>query len=150
MYYSCRYHRNSVPNEKTDVYSFGIVLLEIISSRPAIIKITEESQCNIINWVCPIIAKGDIRMIVDPRLQGEFETKSARRAIETAISCVSFSSTDRPIMSDVVVELRECLKIAMPHGRTNNLEEGHASTVGVEAARTVQERYKIFVKNGYI
>ena len=89
-------------------------------------------------------------MIVDPRLQGEFETKSARRAIETAISCVSFSSTDRPIMSDVVVELRECLKIAMPHGRTNNLEEGHASTVGVEAARTVQERYKIFVKNGYI
>ncbi|KAL6335715.1 hypothetical protein AAG906_039478 [Vitis piasezkii] len=91
------YHRNLVPNEKTDVYSFGIVLLELISN---------------------------------PRLQGKFETNSARRAIVTAMSCVSFSSTDRPTMSDIIVELRECLKIAMTHERT---KEGHAS-VGIEAA----------------
>ncbi|RVX17124.1 putative leucine-rich repeat receptor-like protein kinase [Vitis vinifera] len=88
------YHRNLVPNEKTDVYSFGIVLLELISN---------------------------------PRLQGKFETNSARRAIETAMSCVSFSSTDRPTMSDIIVELRECLKVAMTHERT---KEGHAS-VGI-------------------
>ncbi|KAJ9692166.1 hypothetical protein PVL29_011305 [Vitis rotundifolia] len=131
------YHRNSVPNEKTDVYSYGIVLLELISSRPAIIKITGDSTCNITNWVRLIIAKGDIRMIVDPRLQGKFETNSARRAIETAMSCVSFSSTDRPTMSDIIVELRECLKIAMTHERT---KEGNAS-VGIEAAMAVQESF---------
>ena len=142
--FSCRYHRNSVPNEKTDVYSFGIVLLELISSRPAIIKITEDNRCNITYWVRPIIAKGDIRMIVDPRLQGKFETNSARRAIETAMSCVSLSSTDRPTMSDIIVELRECLKIVMTHERT---KEGHAS-VGIEAAMTVQERYKYLSKIG--
>ncbi|RVW52010.1 putative leucine-rich repeat receptor-like protein kinase [Vitis vinifera] len=136
-YLDPEYHRNSVPNEKTDVYSFGIVLLELISSRPAIIKITEDSRCNITNWVRPIIAKGDIRMIVDPRLQGKFETNSARRAIETAMSCVSFSSTDRPTMSDLIVELRECLKIVMTHERT---KEGHAS-VGIEAAMAVQESF---------
>ncbi|KAJ9692165.1 hypothetical protein PVL29_011304 [Vitis rotundifolia] len=136
-YLDPEYHRNSVPNEKTDVYSFGIVLLELISSRPAIIKITEESRCNITNWVRPIIAKGDVRMIVDPRLQGKFETNSARRAIETAMSCVSFSSTDRPTMSDIIVELRECLKIALTHERT---KEGHAS-VGIEAAMAVQESF---------
>ena len=131
-----------MPNEKTDVYSFGIVLLELISSRPAIIKITEDNRCNITYWVRPIIAKGDIRMIVDPRLQGKFETNSARRAIETAMSCVAFSSTDRPTMSDIIVELRECLKIAMTHERT---KEGHAS-VGIEAAMAVQERYKCLSK----
>ncbi|XP_034696177.1 uncharacterized protein LOC117922232 isoform X2 [Vitis riparia] len=136
-YLDPEYHRNSVPNEKTDVYSFGIVLLELISSRPAIIKITEDNRCNITYWVRPIIAKGDIRMIVDPRLQGKFETNSARRAIETAMSCVSFSSTDRPTMSDIIVELRECLKIVMTHERT---KEGHAS-VGIEAAMTVQESF---------
>ncbi|KAJ9692167.1 hypothetical protein PVL29_011306 [Vitis rotundifolia] len=133
-YLDPEYHRNSVPNEKTDVYSFGIVLLELISSRPASIKITKDSQCNITNWVRLIIAKGDIRMIVDPRLQGKFETNSARRAIETAMSCVSFSSTDRPTMSDIIVDLRECLKIAMTHERT---KEGHAS-VGIEAAMAVK------------
>ena len=131
------YHRNLVPNEKTDVYSFGIVLLELISSRPAIIRITDDSPCDITYWVRPIIAKGDIRMIVDPRLQGKFETNSARRAIETAMSCVSFSSTDRPTMSDIIVELRECLKVAMTHERT---KEGHAS-VGIEAAMAVQESF---------
>ena len=60
-----------MPNEKNDVYSFGIVLLELISSRPTIIKITGDNPCNITNWVHPIVAKGDIRMIVDPRLQGD-------------------------------------------------------------------------------
>ncbi|CBI36010.3 unnamed protein product, partial [Vitis vinifera] len=138
-YLDPEYHRSSVPNEKTDVYSFGIVLLELISGRPAIIKITKENLCNITNWVHHIIAKGDIRMIVDPRLQGEFETNSARRTIETAMSCVSFSSTERPTMSDIVVELRECLKIAMAHERTNNLEEDHDSA-GIEAAMTAEER----------
>ncbi|KAL6312545.1 hypothetical protein AAG906_029476 [Vitis piasezkii] len=120
-YLDPEYHRSSVPNEKTDVYSFGIVLLELISSRPAIIKITDGSPCNIIYW-----------------------TNSARRAIETAMSCVSFSSTDRPTMSDIIVELRECLKIAMTHERT---KEGHAS-VGIEAAMAVQERYKYLSKIG--
>ncbi|KAJ9692169.1 hypothetical protein PVL29_011308 [Vitis rotundifolia] len=137
-YLDPEYHRSSVPNEKTDVYSFGIVLLELISGRPAIIKITKENLCNITNWVRPIIAKGDIRMIVDPRLKGEFETNSARRTIETAMSCVSFSSTERPTMSDIVVELRECLKIAMANERTNNLEEDHDSA-GTEAAMTAEE-----------
>ncbi|KAL6335731.1 hypothetical protein AAG906_039494 [Vitis piasezkii] len=137
-YLDPEYHRSSVPNEKTDVYSFGIVLLELISGRPAIIKITKNNLCNITNWVHHIIAKGDIRMIVDPRLQGEFETNSARRTIEIAISCVSFSSTERPTMSDIVVELRECLKIAMAHERTNNLEEDHDSA-GIEAAMTAEE-----------
>ena len=137
-----------MPNEKTDVYSFGIVLLELISSRPAIIKFSEDSRpCNIANWVRPIIAKGDIRMIVDQRLQGEFETNSARRAIKTAMSCVSLSSSDRPTMRDLVAELRECLKIAMAHERTNRLEDNHDS-VGIEAVMAVEERYTYLSKMG--
>ena len=136
-----------MPKEENDVYSFGIVLLELISSRPAIIKVAELYPCNITNWVRSIIAKGDIGMIVDRRLQGEFETNSARRAIEIAMSCVSLRSTDRPTMRDLVVELSVCLKIAMAHERTNSLEDNHDS-VGIEAVMAIEERYTYFSKTG--
>ena len=137
-----------MPNEKNDVYIFGIVLLELISSRPAIIKyITGDNPCNITNWVRPIVAKGDKRMIVDPRLQGEFETNSARRAIETAMSCVSLSSSDRPTMRDLAAKLRECLKIAMARERTNGLEDNHDS-VSIEVVMDVEERYIYLSKMG--
>ncbi|KAJ9692168.1 hypothetical protein PVL29_011307 [Vitis rotundifolia] len=126
------YNRTLVPSKKTDVYSFGIVLLELISGRPAITKTTEESPCDIADWVHQVTAKGDIKMIVDPRLQGEFEANSARRAVETAISCVPLSSIDRPTMSHVVLELKECLKIAIAHAKIDNAEEDQGR-VGIEA-----------------
>ena len=129
--FSCRYNRTSVPSKKTDVYSFGIVLLELISGRPAIIKTTEKSPCDIADWVHQVTAKGDIKMIVDPRLQGEFEANSARRAVETAISCVPLSSIDWPTMSHVVLELKECLKIAIAHEKMDNAEEDQGP-VGIE------------------
>nr|CAN72131.1 hypothetical protein VITISV_040706 [Vitis vinifera] len=130
-YVDPKYNRTSVPSKKTDVYSFGIVLLELISGRPAIIKTTEKSPCDIADWVHQVTAKGDIKMIVDSRLQGEFEANSARRAVETAISCVPLSSIDWPTMSHVVLELKECLKIAIAHEKMDNAEEDQGP-VGIE------------------
>lgn len=53
---------------------------------------------------------GDIKnIIVDSRLQQDFDTNSAWKAVEIGMTCVSTSSSDRPIMSEVVNELKECL-----------------------------------------
>ena len=93
-------------NEKSDVYSFGIVLLELITGRRAIIP----GGIHIAGWVSPMIERGDIRSIVDPRLQGDFNTNSAWKAVEIALACVASTGMQRPDMSHVVVDLKECLE----------------------------------------
>ena len=59
------------------------------------------------------LANGDIKSIVDSRLQGDCDTSSAWRAVEIAMACVSANSAERPYMSDVVNELKECLAIEL-------------------------------------
>ena len=63
------------------------------------------------------------------------------------MSCVSLSSSDRPTMRDLVAKLRECLKIAMAHERTNGLEDNHDS-ISIEAVMDVEERYIYLSKMG--
>ncbi|RVW51906.1 putative leucine-rich repeat receptor-like protein kinase [Vitis vinifera] len=70
---------------ESDVYSFGIVLLELITGQPAIIT---PGNIHIVQWISPMIERGDIQNVVDPRLQGDFNTNSAWKALETALACV--------------------------------------------------------------
>lgn len=96
-------------NEKSDVFSFGVVLLEIITGQPAITK-TEE-KAHIIQWVGSMLLdeRENIEDIVDPRLQGEFDVHSAKKALDTAMACVAPTSINRPTMNHVVMELKQCL-----------------------------------------
>ncbi|XP_035539223.1 putative leucine-rich repeat receptor-like serine/threonine-protein kinase At2g19230 [Juglans regia] len=107
-YYNC----NRL-TERSDVFSFGVVLLEIITGRPALIK--SEGNAHIIQWVSAFLERGDIRGIVDPRLQGYFNINSGWKAVETAMACVPLNSNQRPTMSHVLMELKECLEIELAY-----------------------------------
>ena len=107
--FSHRYFQSNRVSMKSDVYSFGVVLLELVSGQPALIKSTNGITDHLINWVQPLIDRREIRGIVDPRLNGDFDISSAWKAVETAMACVRFSSIDRPTMSDIVYELKECV-----------------------------------------
>ena len=106
-------------SKKSDVYSFGIVLFELITGRPAIMRKREEST-HILNWVYPMIESGDIGSIVDSRLHGEFYTNSAWKTVEIALSCIP-AAIQRPDMSQVLVELKECLALEMAHGSSQKM-----------------------------
>ena len=104
-----RYYVSNRLTEKSDVFSYGVVLLEIITSQPAISK--DREKTHIIEWVSCMLANGDIKNTVDPRLQGEFDINSAWKAVEVAMCCVSPTSTERPAMHYVVMELKQCLEM---------------------------------------
>lgn len=93
--------------EKSDVYSFGIVLLEMITNQAVIDQSREKSH--ITEWAGFEVNSGDIRSIMDPNLQEDYDSDSAWRIFDLAMSCVTPSSKSRPSMSQVVVELKECL-----------------------------------------
>ncbi|KAJ8756215.1 hypothetical protein K2173_024762 [Erythroxylum novogranatense] len=108
-------------NKKTDTYSFGVVLLELITGQPAIIPV-EDDRCHVIQWTHSLIERGDIKSIVDPKLQGEFNLSSAWKAVEIAMSCVVPNATQRPDMSYVLVELKESLSMEMASGDDKKTE----------------------------
>lgn len=74
MVWFFRYYQSNMLNEKSDVYNFGVVLLEIITSRP-IISQTHE-KVHITKWVSFMVGKGDIKSIVDSRLKENFDSNS--------------------------------------------------------------------------
>ncbi|XP_073262711.1 LOW QUALITY PROTEIN: probable LRR receptor-like serine/threonine-protein kinase At1g05700 [Populus alba] len=99
-------------NKKSDVYSFGILLCELITGQPPIIR-GPKGNTHILQWVSPLIERGDIQSIIDPRLQGVFNTNCAWKILEIALSCVPPTSIQRPDMSDILGELKECLAMEM-------------------------------------
>ncbi|KAG6727762.1 hypothetical protein I3842_02G140800 [Carya illinoinensis] len=132
-YLDPRSHATGNSNKKNDVYSFGIILFELISGRPAIIRGSMEDT-HILKWVIPLIERGDIQNIVDPRLEGEFNTNSAWKAAEIAMFCTLPTAIQRPDMSQVSIELKECLDLLMAHGRSQKFNiEGRTSGLSLEA-----------------
>lgn len=89
------------------MYSFGIVLLEMITNQPVIDQSRERSH--IAQWVGFELNRGDITRIIDPNLHRDYGSRSVWKALELAMSCVNPSSVNRPNMSQVANELKECL-----------------------------------------
>ncbi|XP_033137237.1 probable LRR receptor-like serine/threonine-protein kinase At1g29720 isoform X3 [Brassica rapa] len=89
-------------SEKADVYSFGIVAMEIVSGQSNTKQKGSADHVSLINWAVKLQQKGDITEIVDPVLQGDFNTKEAVRMIKVAIVCTNSSPSLRPTMSEVV------------------------------------------------
>ncbi|XVF26878.1 hypothetical protein REPUB_Repub14bG0057800 [Reevesia pubescens] len=113
-------HASGNFNKKSDVYSFGIILFELITGQPVIIK-SSDYNVHLLEWVSPIIQKGDIRQIVDPMLQNEFNVNAAWKAVEISMSCVPPTSIQRPDISHVLAELKECLALEMALGRNDQM-----------------------------
>ncbi|KAL5757666.1 hypothetical protein ACOSP7_020277 [Xanthoceras sorbifolium] len=108
-YLDPEYYISNRLTEKSDVHSFGVVLLEIITGKPVIG--TSRGRTHISQWVSSKLANGDIKNIVDPTLLEDYDINSAWKAVEVAMACVCPNSAKRPTMTQVVMELKECLAI---------------------------------------
>ncbi|KAK3140699.1 hypothetical protein QOZ80_5AG0404560 [Eleusine coracana subsp. coracana] len=102
---------------KVDVYSFGMVLLEIISGR----RNSSESKSASSNHFefFPVQAirnlhEGEVRSLIDPRLQGNFDLEEAERACKVALWCIQDDELDRPTMGEVTRVLDAQRMVAMP------------------------------------
>ncbi|KAJ9692197.1 hypothetical protein PVL29_011326 [Vitis rotundifolia] len=117
-YLDPEFQSTGILNKKRDVYSFGIVLLELITGQPAI---KNPGNIHIFGWVSPMIKRGDMRSIVDPRLQGAFNANSAWKALEIALACVALTGMQRPDMSHVLEDLKECLEMEVTSRRIQSV-----------------------------
>ncbi|CAM6043068.1 unnamed protein product [Sphagnum compactum] len=96
---------------KSDVYGFGVVLLEIISGRmPVDPTLPERNAWNLCEWVRSNLQAGNIDKILDPIVKASNPQLDALwKVAEIAIQCVEPKSIHRPTMTKVVEELRAAL-----------------------------------------
>lgn len=95
--------------EKSDVYSYGVVLLEIITGKKPVDPSFPDGQ-HVIQWVRDHLKnKKDPVEILDPKLQGHPDTQIQEmlQALGISLLCTSNRAEDRPIMKDVAALLKE-------------------------------------------
>ncbi|XP_022715701.1 probable LRR receptor-like serine/threonine-protein kinase At1g07650 isoform X2 [Durio zibethinus] len=91
---------------KADVYSFGIVALEIVAGKNNTRYRPEEDYVCLQDWALVLQQKGNLMELVDPTLGSEFNREEALRMTKVALLCTNPSPALRPIMSEVVKMLQ--------------------------------------------
>lgn len=91
--------------EKSDVYSYGVVMLEVLTGKQPIDP-TIPDGLHIVEWVR--LRKGGVE-VLDQQLKGrsESEVEEMMQTVGVALLCVTPSPNDRPTMKDVAAMLKE-------------------------------------------
>ncbi|XP_062207320.1 receptor-like protein kinase ANXUR1 [Phragmites australis] len=92
---------------KSDVYSYGVVLLELLTGRRPVDMSQPSGQENLVTWARPILRDKDrLEELADPRLGGQYPKDDFVRVCTIAAACVSPEANQRPTMGEVVQSLK--------------------------------------------
>lgn len=89
---------HGIVDEKTDVFAFGVLLLELITGRQPI----DSSQQSLVMWAKPFIDSRNIRGLADPSLGDKYNVHQMSCVAFTASLCVQQAAQLRPCMGHVL------------------------------------------------
>ncbi|XP_008812270.2 probable serine/threonine-protein kinase PIX13 [Phoenix dactylifera] len=93
---------------KSDVYGFGVVLLEMLSGQRALDNNRPTGQHNLVDWGKPYLAdRRKLSRLIDPRLEGQYHSKGALQAAQLTLKCLAGDPKSRPSMKEVVETLEQ-------------------------------------------
>ncbi|KAI0495343.1 hypothetical protein KFK09_025493 [Dendrobium nobile] len=91
-------------SEKTDVFGYGIMLLELITGQRAfdLARLANDDDVMLLDWVKGLLREKKLVMLVDPDLQNNYIEAEVESLIQVALLCTQGSPVERPKMSEVV------------------------------------------------
>ncbi|KAJ6756746.1 LEUCINE-RICH REPEAT-CONTAINING PROTEIN-RELATED [Salix purpurea] len=98
---------------KADVYSYGVVVLEIVSGRSNTEYIPNQEADFLLDTAGRLHQQGRFLNLVDKKLGSRFDNKQALTLLHLAMECINQSPTLRPSMSEVVTKLSD-IKASAP------------------------------------
>ncbi|OAY81195.1 putative serine/threonine-protein kinase, partial [Ananas comosus] len=92
-YVAPEYASTGMLNERSDVYSFGILIMEILSGR---------NPVNLVEWLKTMVSNRNSEGVLDPKLPEKPTSRALKRALLVALRCVDPDSHKRPKMGHVI------------------------------------------------
>ncbi|MFS8013643.1 putative protein kinase RLK-Pelle-RLCK-V family [Helianthus anomalus] len=89
-------------NEKNDIYSFGVVIMEIITGKIPMEFVKFGRKEYLVEWVKSKVCDQELDDIVDPSLQEVPSSKELKRILLIALRCVDPEVENRPTIGDVI------------------------------------------------
>ncbi|CAA6675299.1 unnamed protein product [Spirodela intermedia] len=93
-------------SESCDVYSFGILLLELVSGKKPVEKLSHAEKRTISDWALQLVWEKNFAAVADPKLNGDFVEAELRRIVLVALVCAQNRQEKRPTMIQVLGLLR--------------------------------------------
>uniref|UniRef100_A0A0D3GIU0 Protein kinase domain-containing protein n=1 Tax=Oryza barthii TaxID=65489 RepID=A0A0D3GIU0_9ORYZ len=109
-YLAPEYLEHGLISPKLDVFSFGVILLELLSGKTAAFVTDDDGQSTLLWQAADRLVDGDgawlkLRAFMDPQLQGHYPIGVASAVAALAVRCVAREPRARPSMEEVFVTL---------------------------------------------
>ncbi|OVA01744.1 Protein kinase domain [Macleaya cordata] len=108
-YLAPEYFQHGKVSDKTDVYAFGVVLLELITGRKPIEAKRAPRDENLVLWAKPLLQQGSgaFKQLLDPKLKlRPHHSRQMTRMVEAAAACINCDESSRPSIDQVIAILR--------------------------------------------
>ncbi|KAB5529356.1 hypothetical protein DKX38_019437 [Salix brachista] len=105
-YFAPEYYMHGIVDEKTDIYAFGVLLLELITGRRPV----NHLQQSLVIWAKPLLDNNNTKELADPSLGGNYDLEEMDRVVLTASLCIEQSPVLRPRMSQASVN---CISLVL-------------------------------------
>ncbi|AQK70370.1 putative LRR receptor-like serine/threonine-protein kinase [Zea mays] len=101
-YMAPEYATRGCLTRKADIYSYGVVALEVVSGMSNTNSMSNEEYLHLLDWAERLKQQGKLLEMVDRRLGSDYSQEQALRLLDVALLCTSIQPTQRPRMSSVV------------------------------------------------
>ncbi|CAN6272993.1 unnamed protein product [Urochloa humidicola] len=101
-YVAPEYAGTGMLNETSDIYSFGILIMEIISGRVPVDYNRPPGEVNLVDWLKTMVSNRNSDGVVDPKIPKKPSSRAVKKALLVALRCVDPDARKRPRIGHVI------------------------------------------------
>ncbi|KAJ8630976.1 hypothetical protein MRB53_024299 [Persea americana] len=138
-YVAPEYASTGMLNERSDIYSFGILIMEIISGRNPVDYSRPPGQVNLVEWLKTMVSNRNSEGVLDPKMPDKPSSRALKRALLVALRCVDPDAQKRPKMGHVI-HMLEVDDFPYRDDRRGGRDRGHTHCDGRQEQAKLLEK----------